>query len=79
MSKETNQDFEEIEWSGESFLEAAKLKCQAQIKESEAKIRLYLENPVGVGDHPNIMEEILKAAADGAHAQDILDFLESRW
>ena len=31
---------------------------------------------MGVGDHPNIMEEILKAAGEGSQAQDVLDFLE---
>jgi len=58
------------------FLKAAKLKCMSQIEEASAKINLYANNAVGVGDHPNIMEEILKAAEQGAHAQDILDFLE---
>ena len=62
---------------GASFLNAARLKCEAQISEAYAKIGLYLENPVGIGDHPDIMAEILKAAADGAHARDIINFLDS--
>jgi hypothetical protein len=27
---------------------------------------------VGVGEHPEITEEIIKAAEEGAHAQDVL-------
>ena len=79
MSDETNELYEDEKWPGESFLEAAKLKCHAQIKEAEAKIGLYLVSPMGVGDHPNIMEEILKAAEEGSQAQDVLDFLEKNW
>tara|TARA_B100000131_G_scaffold295127_1_gene311855 strand:- start:15561 stop:15800 length:240 start_codon:yes stop_codon:yes gene_type:complete len=79
MSKDNTEDFEEVAWPGESFLEAAKLDCLAKIKQAEAKISLYLEHPVGIGDHPNIMEEIVAAAEAGAHAQDILSFLEARW
>ena len=63
---------------GASFLEAAKSKLEADIKDAEAKIQLYLDNPVGIGDHPNITEEILKAANDGAHAKDVLSFLNLR-
>jgi len=65
--------------AGAGFLEAAKMKLAADIKDAEAKIQLYLSNPVGVGDHPDISEEILKAAADGSHAEDLLSFLNNRW
>ena len=64
---------------GRGFLESAKLKCQFEIEEAKARINLYLTTPVGIGDHPNIMEEMLKAASDGAHAQDVLNFLEKEW
>ena len=64
---------------GASFLEAAKLKLEADIKDAEAKIQLYLSHPVGIGDHPGITEEIIKAANEGAHAKDVLSFLETRW
>jgi hypothetical protein len=64
---------------GDGFLIAAKLKCEAKLAEAESKINLYLQNAVGVGDHSDISEEILKAAEAGAHAQDMLNFLESRW
>jgi hypothetical protein len=46
---------------------------------SEAKINLYLTQAVGVGEHPEITEELIKAAEEGAHAQDVLDFLNKRW
>ena len=64
---------------GNLFLEAAKKKLEAQIKNAEAKINLYLTQAVGVGEHPQIAEELIKAAEEGAHAQDVLDFLNKRW
>ena len=32
--------------------------CHAKIQMAECNVYAFLENPVGVGDHPNIMETI---------------------
>jgi hypothetical protein len=64
---------------GNLFLEAAKRRLEAQIKDAEAKVNLYLTQSVGVGEHPEITEELIKAAEQGAHAQDILNFINERW
>ena len=64
---------------GNLFLEAAKRRLEAQIKDAEAKVNLYLTQAVGVGEHPEITEELIKAAEQGAHAQDILNFINKRW
>ena len=76
--EDSPDSYEEV-WLGENFLSAAKLDCSAKIKEAAAQIGLYLSNTVAIGDHPNIMEEIIKAAESGSHAQDVLNFLEERW
>ena len=64
---------------GNLFLEAAKKELEARIKNAEAKINLYLTEAVGVGEHPEIREEIIKAAEEGAHSQDVLNFINKRW
>jgi len=64
---------------GNLFLEAAKKTLEAKIKNAEAKVSLYLTELVGVGEHPEITKEIIKAAEEGAHAQDVLDFISQRW
>ena len=64
---------------GNLFLEAAKRRLEAKIKNAEAKVNLYLTKPVGVGEHSEITEEIIKAAEEGTHAQDVLDFINRRW
>ena len=61
---------------GMAFLEAAKLSCKARIKEAEARVELYLKSPQGVADHPQILDELLKAASEGSEAHDQLSFLE---
>ena len=64
---------------GNLFLEAAKKELEARIKNAEAKINLYLTEAVGVGEHSEIREEIIKAAEEGAHSQDVLNFINRRW
>ena len=64
---------------GNLFLEAAKRRLEAQIKDAEAKVNLYLTQSVGVGEHAEITEELIKAAEQGAHAQDVLNFINKRW
>ena len=32
--------------------------CHANIQKAECNVYAFLENPVGVGDHPNIMQTI---------------------
>ena len=64
---------------GDLFLEAAKTTLEARIKNAEAKVNLYLTELVGVGEHPEITDEIIKAAEEGAHAQDVLNFINKRW
>ena len=61
---------------GNMFLEAAKAKLKADVKDAKAVIKLYVCNPVGVGEHPDVTAEILKAAEKGAHAEEVLLFLE---
>jgi hypothetical protein len=64
---------------GSLFLQAAKKRLEAKVKNAEAKVNLYLTEPVGVGEHPEITDEIIKAAEEGAHAQDVLNFINKRW
>jgi len=61
---------------GNMFLEAAKAKLKADVQDAKAIIELYLSNPVGVGEHPDITAEIIKAAEKGASAEEVLEFLE---
>jgi len=42
----------------EKILEALKAKYFGEMKEAEANIEIYLLSPVGIGEHPEILEAI---------------------
>ena len=41
-----------------SRLKAARLHYEAKAAESEETIKVYLTNAVGIGEHPQVMEEL---------------------
>jgi len=43
-----------------AILEALEARYNAQIAEADATIKIYLENPVGIGEHPQFTEELDK-------------------
>ena len=51
--------------------------CHANIQKAECNIYAFLENPVGVGDHPNIMETIQEQLDVISKHKDRLTILES--
>jgi len=57
------------------LLKALKLKYLAEISESEATLMIYFNNPVGIGEHPQILEEMDKLVEKITSANDKLDRL----
>jgi cellobiose-specific phosphotransferase system component IIA len=51
---------------------ALKLVYQGQIAEAEANIHIYLRNPVGIGEHSEIVAEVDKQIEKAAQAQEKL-------
>ena len=51
--------------------------CHANIQKAECNIYTFLENPVGVGDHANIMETIQEQLDIISKHKDRLTILES--
>ena len=51
--------------------------CHAKIQMAECNVYAFLENPVGVGDHPNIMETIQEQLDIISKHKDRLNVLES--
>jgi len=60
-----------------AIFEAAVAQCESEISNAIATIKIYSSHPSGVGEHPGIVEEVLKAAEQGASAQEKLDFLKA--
>jgi len=60
-----------------ALLQALEDKYQAQISEADATIKIYLENSVGIGEHPQHIEEIDKQLQKIAEAQEKLNELQA--
>jgi len=57
-------------------IEALEARYNAEIAEAEATIKIYLENSVGIGEHPQHIEEVDKQVQRIADAQEKLEVLQ---
>jgi hypothetical protein len=55
---------------------ALEAKYEAQIAEAEATLAIYFESSVGIGEHPQHLEEMDKFVTQLADAQDKLEALK---
>jgi len=55
--------------------EAVKAQFTAQKQKAIAQLTVYLTNPVGIGEHPDLIDEMVKLTRDLADAQGCLDIL----
>ena len=59
-----------------ALLQALEDRYHAQISEADATIKIYLENSVGIGEHPQHIEEIDKQMQKLVDAQEKLKELQ---
>jgi len=59
-----------------AILEALEKKYEAQIAEADATIKIYLENSVGIGEHPQHIQEVDKQIQIIAAAEENLKILK---
>ena len=59
-----------------AILKALEDKYNAQISEADATIKIYLEKPVGIGEHPQHIEECDKLIEKIATAEEKLIILK---
>ena len=60
------------------MLEAVKKRYEAQVAESVATINIYLKNPVGIGEHPQHLDEVNKLLQVIVDAEEKIKVIE-RW
>jgi hypothetical protein len=58
------------------MLEALKKRYEAQIAEAKVTLNIYLSNSVGIGEHPQHLDEIDKLLGSIAEAEDKLKVIE---
>ena len=59
-----------------AILEAHRARYEAEIAEADATANIYLENSVGIGEHPQHIEEVDKQIDRIANAKEKIDVLE---
>lgn len=57
-------------------IEALRAKYQAQRLEAIATLEVYIKNAVGIGEHPQVIEEMDKLVRDVADADGCLEVLD---
>ena len=59
-----------------AILEALEKRYEAQISEADATIKIYFENSVGIGEHPQHVDEVDKLIEKIANAEEKLQVLK---
>ena len=58
------------------ILDALRARYEAEIAEADAVANIFLENSVGIGEHPQHIEEVNKQVEKIANAKEKLDVLD---
>ena len=57
------------------MLNALKLQYEADIAKAKANIQIYLDNPAGIGEHPDLASAVDSQIDALSHAEDKLEVL----
>ena len=63
----------------EAMIKALRKKYEADIEEAKATAEIYLEKPVGIGEHSQFVEELDKLMSKIAEAEDKLTVVNQRF
>ena len=66
-------------YSGTKLYEALKVRYEAEIMEAKANLENYLDNKVGVAEHPNVVESADTLVEQLASAEDKLRTLKQNY
>ena len=60
----------------EAILTALEDRYKAQLSEADATLKIYLEKPVGIGEHPQHLDEIDKLVDKIAQSEEKIKILQ---
>ena len=61
------------------MLVALMLQYEAEIAKAKANIKVYMSNPAGIGEHPDLVSAVDSQIELIAHAEDKLDVLKNHY
>ena len=63
----------------EAMIKALRKKYEADIEEAKTTAEVYLQRPVGIGEHPQFIEELDKLISKIAESEDKLTVINQRF
>lgn len=63
---------------GNQLLEAALLHFRAMKAKAEANLEVYLNKPSGIGEHPDVVGEVVQLIKSITEAEEAIKFLEQK-
>ena len=60
-----------------TIIEALNKKYDGEVAQADATIKIYLDNPVAIGEHPHHLEEIDKLLQKSVDAKEKKEILKS--
>ena len=64
---------------GYNMIDALRKKYEADIAHAKANIEVYLNNPVGIGEHSDLVSAVDEQIDNMAHAEDKLEVLNKHY
>lgn len=61
------------------LIEALRLKYEAEIAAAKANIQVYIDNPAGIGEHPDLVQAVDEQLVKLADAEDKLETLSRNY
>ena len=61
------------------IIEALRLKYEAEIAAAKANIQVYIDNPAGIGEHPDLVAAVDEQLVKLAEAEDKLETLTKNY
>ena len=61
------------------MLNALRLQYEAEVAKAKANIKVYMSNPAGIGEHPDLVAAVDSQIELIAHAEDKLNVLKNHY
>lgn len=61
------------------MLDALRAEAQGNIEKAKTNIEIYLHNPVGIGEHPDVLGAIQEQLDIIAHEEERIEVLEKHF
>lgn len=64
---------------GNPLISALRKHAEGHIAKHKANVQVYLKNPAGIGEHPDIIDAMEKEILEMAKYQDVIDMIDQHF